>query len=151
MRAPPVPDREEADVVAVGDQTPDAARRPDRHGHRDDTEHDQVPGSVRGERLLQDKVDDRPDDRTFQGADAADDRYEDHRGRPLDAEGRRRLDVELADREQPTGGGTPGAGRQVDRTPGPQHRDTEAARADLVVSYGGQSQAGGGAQQQVRP
>src|SRR5262245_66635033 len=51
-RPQPVPDREDADVQAVGDQPPQAAPREQGDRDGDQAEDDEVPGPMRGERLL---------------------------------------------------------------------------------------------------
>jgi hypothetical protein len=78
--------------VVAGGQQPDAEAAPEAaageqgHRDRDEAQDDQVPGVVVLERLLEQHVHDRADDRPLDRAEAADDHRERHLGRPLHAE-----------------------------------------------------------------
>src|SRR5579862_9405971 len=68
--------REQLDVELLVDQAPQATPREQRHRDGHQAQDDQVPRVVGLQRLLQDYVDDRPDDRALDRAEAADDRRE---------------------------------------------------------------------------
>ena len=150
VRPEPVADREDPDVEPVGDQAPQPAPREDGNGHGDQAEDDQVPGPVRGQGLLEDEEQDGAEDRPLDRADAADDGHEDHLRRPLHAERRRGLHVQLADDDQRAGRAAADRGHHEHEAPGAGDPHADAARADLVVAHGGEYQAEPAAQHQVQ-
>jgi hypothetical protein len=83
-RQQPAADGKELDAGAVGEQAPQAARRKQHHRDADQSQRQQIPGAIMGQAVLQQEEDDHADNRSFDGADAADDDDEDHIGRPVD-------------------------------------------------------------------
>ena len=73
-------------------------------------------------------------DRPLDRADPADDGHEDHLRRPLDAEGRGRLDAELADGDQRPGRAAPRRGDQVHDPLGPRAPARPRSRAPTSLS-----------------
>src|SRR6185437_5405266 len=149
-----IPDREEPDVEAVDHRPPQPAPREnrDRDGH--DAEDDQVPDVVVLQRLLQHHVDNRPKDRPLDGANAADDHLERHRGGPLHAEHAAatagpRVHPELLDGEHPAGRAAARGGSDEDTQPRQADPDAGGLRRPLVVADRGEHEADLRPQQQV--
>ncbi len=112
----------------------------ERDHDRDDAERDRVPRDLVLELLAEQVVEDRPDHRALDRADATDHDDEDDRRGPLhDAERRTdsgRLDPDLAQVERRAGQRRPERGDRPDREPGAVHVRPEAPRSSFVVADG---------------
>ena len=71
-----VPYWQQPDVQPVVDQTPQTARQEERKGDSDQAQADQIPGAQIGELLLDNEEQDRPNDRPFKRAEAANQDHE---------------------------------------------------------------------------
>ncbi len=75
-----------ADRQPLLDQTPQPLGQQQREGDRGGAQADQIPGALIGEPVLDREEDRGPDERSLEGAQAADQHHEDHVRRPLHAE-----------------------------------------------------------------
>src|SRR6185436_16931693 len=89
---------------ALADEAPDALRRHQHGNDGDAAQDDEIPAAEAGEELAQHEEDQRADDRSLDGADAADDDDEDHVGGPVEhAEAGVGRDPQLLQEDQTAG------------------------------------------------
>src|SRR6516165_10479210 len=95
-----VSDWQQPDVQPVVDQTPQTARQEERKGDSDQAQADQIPGAQIGELILDNEEQDRPNDRPFKRAEAANQHHEDQVCRPLHTKNRLRLNEQSVGQRQ---------------------------------------------------
>src|ERR1700758_2365460 len=82
-------DGEKLNTRAVGEQPPQALRREQHHDDADQSKHEQIPGAIVCQHILEQKEYEHPDHRTLDGANSANHNDEDDVSRPINDRERR--------------------------------------------------------------
>src|SRR5665647_3250177 len=149
FQSEPAPHREQVDVPALGDETPDAARSLGRHDDGDHPKEQHVGRTVLAEALQQSEVDHRADDGALDRPEPTDDDDEQRIRRPVDAERRGRLDAQEIHGDDGADDAAAERGDEVDVELRTEDVDTGALRRQLVVADGREGEAEPRAQQEV--
>src|SRR5579872_4990526 len=110
-RCQSVPNRQQLQRKSLLQQSPKSLRQEQRKQQRRRAEPDEVPDARRTEKRLDQEEQHRPEDRPFEGAEAADQDHEDHIGGPLHAEIGLRLESQEAREPERAGHGGAGGGK----------------------------------------
>src|SRR4029077_17902954 len=134
-------DWEKLNIRAAGEKPPQAPRREQHHDDADQSKHEQIPGAIVCEHILQQKEYEHPDHRTLDGANSADHNDEDDVSRPIDDRERRvRGDAGLLNIDQRAGQTGEKPGGKIDERLQPARINADRARVFLVVAHGRKSQ-----------